>query len=64
MKIFVLNNCRRYCWVAIPIVLSPSFKKGNFFDNLGQATLNQLGDFLDAAIRLDKTPQQNSTTTN
>lgn len=64
MKIFVLNNCRRYCWFAVPIVLFPSFKKGNFFDNLCQETVNQLGDFLDAAIWKKKTPQQILTTTN
>jgi len=37
MKIFVLNNCRKYCWLAVLIVLFSSFKKGNSFDQSGQA---------------------------
>jgi hypothetical protein len=42
----VLNNCRRYCWLAVLIVLFSSCKKGNSFDNSGQeAAANQAADF-------------------
>ncbi|MGY0036697.1 hypothetical protein [Pedobacter sp. NJ-S-72] len=46
MKIFVLNNCRKYCWCAMVLVLFSSCKKGNPFDKLGQAAVaNQAADF-------------------